>query len=90
MAIKLAELPNGVELTQVTTDTQEKSNIYCELPYCSVDSRLFVYEQKNPDTAPNTTQHKHKTQQKPPDPQGSNKHNTTQTQNSIKAAGPAG
>ena len=57
MPIKLAELPNGVALTQVTTDGKEKSNIYCELPYCSVDSRVFVYEQKNPDTAPNTTEY---------------------------------
>ena len=57
MAIKLTEQPNDVELTQVTTDPREKSNIYCELPYCSVDSRAFVYEQKNPETEPNATEY---------------------------------
>ena len=35
MSIELGELSNGVALTQVTTDTRDKSNIYCELPYCS-------------------------------------------------------
>ena len=57
MSIELGELSNGVALTQVTTDAHEKSNIYCELPYCSADSRVFVYEQKNSDTAPNTTEY---------------------------------
>lgn len=57
MSIKLGELSNGVALTQVTTDELEKSNIYCELPYCSADSRVFVYEQKNSDTTPNTTEY---------------------------------
>ena len=57
MSIELGELSNGVSLTQVTTDELEKSNIYCELPYCSADSRVFVYEQKNSDTAPNTTEY---------------------------------
>ena len=57
MAIKLAELPNGVELTQATEDTAQKSNIYCELPYCSADSKRFVFQQQNPDGAPNTTEY---------------------------------
>ena len=57
MSVKLDELPNGVELTQVTTDAFDKSNIYCELPYCSADSRVFVFEQKNPDHVPNTTEY---------------------------------
>ena len=57
MSIELGELSNGVALTQVTTDAIEKSNIYCELPYCSADSRVFVYEQKISDTTPNTTEY---------------------------------
>ena len=57
MALLIGERPNGVTVYQVTTDTHEKSNIYCELPYCSADSRVFVYEQKNPDTDPNTTEY---------------------------------
>lgn len=57
MALLIGERPNGVTVNQVTTDKREKSNIYCELPYCSIDSRLFVYEQKNPDTAPNKTEY---------------------------------
>ena len=26
----------------------QQSNIYCDIPYCSGDSRYFVYERKNP------------------------------------------
>ncbi|MHC4226334.1 MAG: hypothetical protein ACYSW0_02785, partial [Planctomycetota bacterium] len=33
---------------QVTTEQFRQSNIYCELPYCSGDSRYFVYERYNP------------------------------------------
>jgi hypothetical protein len=57
MAIHLAELPNGVNLYQVTTDKLEKSNIYCELPYCSADSRVFVYQQQNPNNDINRTEY---------------------------------
>jgi hypothetical protein len=57
MAIHLAERPNGVNLYQVTTDKLEKSNIYCELPYCSADSRIFVYQQQIPDADINKTEY---------------------------------
>ena len=57
MAIHLAERPNGVNIYQVTTDKLEKSNIYCELPYCSADSSTFVYQQQNPDDEVNRTEY---------------------------------
>ncbi len=40
-------LSTGTEIWQVTTEQRPQSNIYCELPYCSADSRYFVYERKN-------------------------------------------
>jgi len=40
-------LSTGTEIWQVTTEQRPQSNIYCELPYCSGDSRYFVYERKN-------------------------------------------
>ncbi len=39
---------NGSEVWQVTTEKYNHSNIYCEMPYCSADSRYFVYERRNP------------------------------------------
>ena len=36
---------NGVEIHQVTIARLPHSNIYCEVPYCSADSRYFVYQQ---------------------------------------------
>jgi len=33
----------GSEIWQVTTEENHHSNIYCEVPYCSADSRYFVY-----------------------------------------------
>lgn len=40
--------PSGTEIWQVTTEEFNQSNIYCEVPYCSADSRYFVYERRNP------------------------------------------
>ncbi len=57
MAIKLSEQDNGSVVYQVTEAPGPKSNIYCELPYCSADSRVFVYERENPDHAPNSTEY---------------------------------
>ena len=57
MALTLEERDNGVVVYQVTEDPLEKSNIYCELPYCSADSRVFVYQQQNPESAPNRTEY---------------------------------
>jgi len=38
----------GPEIRQVTTETFEQSNIYCEVPYCSRNSKTFVYVRRNP------------------------------------------
>jgi hypothetical protein len=47
-AISLGQQSNGSEIWQVTTKEFRQSNIYCEIPYCSGDSRFFVYERRNP------------------------------------------
>ena len=44
MAVTLEGLENGATVYQLTQNPLEKSNIYCEQPYCSADSRVFVYE----------------------------------------------
>jgi len=49
MAIKLMQQDTGSTVYQVTEDALSKSNIYCEIPYCSVDSRYFVFSQTNPE-----------------------------------------
>lgn len=49
-------LPNGSEVHQVTTEPMEQSNIYCEVPYCSRDSRYFVYLRHNPNLSTNRSQ----------------------------------
>lgn len=46
--VRVAREPNGSEVWQVTTEEFNHSNIYCEVPYCSIDSRYFVYERRNP------------------------------------------
>ncbi len=38
----------GSEVYQVTTEQFPQSNIYCEVPYCSSDSKRFVYQRQNP------------------------------------------
>lgn len=57
MAIRLKELDTGVTVYQATEEPQPKSNIYCEIPYCSADSRRFVYARQNPASAPNNTEY---------------------------------
>lgn len=47
-ALRIERQPTGAEIWQVTTEEYKQSNIYCEVPYCSVDSRYFVYERRNP------------------------------------------
>jgi len=47
-AVRLEQQPTGSEIWQITTERFQQSNIYCELPYCSGDSRYFIYERKNP------------------------------------------
>ncbi len=39
----------GSEIWQVTTEEVQQSNIYCEVPYCSADSRFFVYHRSSRD-----------------------------------------
>jgi len=50
------EQENGVEVWQVTTEEFDQSNIYCEIPYCSKDSRYFVYARKNNSLKTNRTE----------------------------------
>ncbi len=52
----IAREPNGTEIHQVTTERLRQSNIYCEIPYCSRDSRYFVYQRTNPALADNRTE----------------------------------
>ena len=49
MAIKFMQQDTGSTVYQVTEDSLSKSNIYCEIPYCSADSRYFVYSHTNPE-----------------------------------------
>ena len=49
MARTIFEVENGVEVIQVTEHPGIKSNIYCEIPWCSSDSRFFVYQQHGDD-----------------------------------------
>lgn len=46
----------GSEIWQVTTEEFSQSNIYCEVPYCSGDSRYFVYARTNPKLSGNRTE----------------------------------
>jgi len=54
--IHVESQPTGAEIWQVTTEELSHSNIYCEVPYCSRDSRYFVYERTNPKLAKNRTE----------------------------------
>lgn len=51
------ELKNGVVIYQVTQEKRLVSNIYCERPFCSVDSKRFLYARQNNDAGPNDRQH---------------------------------
>jgi hypothetical protein len=55
-AIHVERQPTGSEIWQVTTEEFSHSNIYCEVPYCSRDSRYFVYHRSNPKLARNRTE----------------------------------
>lgn len=48
--------PTGAEIWQVTSEELHQSNIYCEVPYCSRDSRYFVYARTNADLKLNRTE----------------------------------
>ncbi len=55
-AVRLETQPTGAEIWQVTTEQLSQSNIYCEVPYCSADSRYFVYQRHNPKLSDNRTE----------------------------------
>jgi hypothetical protein len=57
MAIKLTQQDTGSTVYQVTEDSLSKSNIYCEIPYCSADSRYFVFTRSNPGRDRNRTEY---------------------------------
>ena len=57
MAIRIGKQDTGSVVYQATEESLSKSNIYCELPYCSADSGVFVYERRNPEHAPNSTEY---------------------------------
>jgi len=46
---KSIQQDTGSTIYQVTNDSLSKSNIYCEIPYCSADSRYFVFTRRNPE-----------------------------------------
>ena len=47
---------SDVDIQRVTTEEFSQSNIYCEVPYCSRDSRYFVYQRHNPKLTGNRTE----------------------------------
>ncbi len=55
-AVRLERQATGSEIWQVTTERLNQSNIYCEVPYCSRDSRYFVYARTNPKLRGNRTE----------------------------------
>jgi hypothetical protein len=55
-AIHVERQSTGAEIWQVTTEELSHSNIYCEVPYCSRDSRYFVYQRQNPKLSGNRTE----------------------------------
>ena len=57
MAIKLMQQDTGSTVYQVTEDSLSKSNIYCEIPYCSADSRYFVFSRSNPEHRSNRSEY---------------------------------
>ncbi len=53
MVGRIEQLPNGVVIHQATDESADKSNIYCETPWCPPDSHCFVYSRHAPGRAPN-------------------------------------
>ena len=51
------ELHNGVVVYQATDEATDKSNIYCEFPWCPPDSHCFVYACHLPEHAPNSIEY---------------------------------
>jgi hypothetical protein len=57
MALQVDTHVSGSVVYQVTDEDLPKSNIFCELPYCSSDSRRFVYMRRNPSIELNATEY---------------------------------
>ncbi len=57
MSGTIEELDNGVVVHQATDESTDKSNIYCEYPWCPPDSRCFVYVRHAPEHAPNSSEY---------------------------------
>ena len=53
MVGRIEGFENGVEVHQTTDELTDKSNIYCEYPWCPPDSHCFVYMRVIPENAPN-------------------------------------
>ncbi len=46
-AVRVEQHPTGSETWQITNKEFSQSNIYCEVPWCSADSRYLVYQRTN-------------------------------------------
>ncbi len=57
MHASVEHLPNGVAVHQATEEPTDKSNIYCEYPWCPPDSHCFVYGRHVPEHAPNSMEY---------------------------------
>ena len=57
MDLSVEYLPNGVAVHQATSEAVDKSNIYCEYPWCPPDSHCFVYMRHAPEYAPNSMEY---------------------------------
>ena len=57
MSGQAEQLANGVAVFRVTDEPARKSNIYCEFPWCSSDSRWFIYTRAAPEHAPNSQEY---------------------------------
>jgi len=55
-AVRVERQPTGSEIWQITTEEFSQSNIYCEVPWCSADSRYFVYQRTTPKLSGNRTE----------------------------------
>jgi hypothetical protein len=55
-AVHVERQSSGSEVWQVTHEEFSHSNIYCEVPYCSSDSRYFIYQRTNPRLSGNRTE----------------------------------
>jgi hypothetical protein len=57
MDMTIEHLPNGVTVNQATGEAADKSNIYCEYPWCPPDSSYFIYMRHAPEHDPNSMEY---------------------------------